>query len=300
MVNHEVNEPEIRTQFDDVVEDYLELSMGHFQTSGVSCPSTPQVSGEPLTEREALIKRNKEFLKTRTGTFVTPRRKSLDELTREEFIDYQWKLAKEVDKHQVRVLSDDSSAAGWEESQRAWAKRMGLKSKKQLELEDPTYDPDRHTRPDKSPVTALRSVVALPPADRLVVENALKELGWDPATTGSIDEMLRLELNSRARGHLTPDVDGMSVVDLKLFRWNNPEGYDKYVAELKEEMGVHFDESLVLPEWKGPIGTGRGQRPSQNPDDLDYIGDGAAEDPEGWHTPSSEFSTEPDTNQGDS
>ena len=302
----EINEPEIRTQFDDVVEDYLELSMGQFH-DGVSCPSTPQVSGEPSwssLSREEKIQRNREFLRNhcRGLIIVTPRWKSLDEMSREEYIDYQWKLAKEVDKRQVFILEDDSSAGGWEESQRAWAKRMGLKSVIQLAAEDPTVAPSRQTRPDRSPVKALRAVMRLAPGPRLEVEAALMELGWDPAVTGSIDEMLRQERNSRTHTRLTPDVEGLSVLDLKLLRWNNPEAYDRYVADLKEEMGEWLSDALVLPAWTGPLGKDqlRGQRPSQNPDDLDYIGDDVAEDLDGWHTPSIEFGSEPDTDQGDS
>lgn len=49
------------------------------------------------------------------------------------------------------------------------------------------------------------------------------------------------------------DVETMSWPEQREFRHNRPEEYAQWVEDLKEEMGPHFDESLVLPEWCGPI-----------------------------------------------
>jgi len=46
------------------------------------------------------------------------------------------------------------------------------------------------------------------------------------------------------------NVEFMSIPDQREFRWNNPEGYEQWVEDLKEEMGVHFNEDLVLPPYK--------------------------------------------------
>ena len=283
-----ISEPEIRTQFDDLVEDFLEFSVDH-----VSSHSTLPVQGEPFqvsSPREELIRKNREFL--------------LKSIAESPIIDMGRPKPdpRAFAKRMVRILSDDSSAAGWEESQRAWAKRMGLPTIEQLAKLDPTVCPERHTRDDRDHSSTQRILLRLAPAELLQVQAAvcleldLEELP-DALMASTMEREVRADrLAHRHTGRVTPDVDGPSVVDLKLFRWNNPEGYEQYVAELKEEMGVHFNESLVLPEWKGPAGKDFpvGQRPSQNPDDLDYIGDDAAEDLDGWHEPSVEFGTEPD------
>jgi hypothetical protein len=45
------------------------------------------------------------------------------------------------------------------------------------------------------------------------------------------------------------DVEFMSYADQREFRHNHPMEYERWVEELKEEMGVHWDESLVLPPF---------------------------------------------------
>jgi hypothetical protein len=66
--------------------------------------------------------------------------------------------------------------------------------------------------------------------------------------------------------HDSIDILDMSWPQQRSFRHNDPEGYARWVADLKEEMGPWFQEDLVLPEFRHGV---KKPRPEVHKEDLD-------------------------------
>ena len=162
------------------------------------------------------------------GCITFPRNKSSDEMTlkeRNQAIQQHWK---DCDQKVIKAFADNS-AGGNLESQSAWAKRMGLKSPKNRDMRtniDWSYWVQREERPSPSEIAWLFGDLYNP----------------DMITD---DE----KVPSRTITEQDVDVLDMSWPEQRQFRWADPVGYAAWVEALKTEMGVWFDESLVLPDY---------------------------------------------------
>lgn len=166
------------------------------------------------------------------GVIFTPANKTTKEMTPKERAAHLQEYWREADKKMCRVFAENS-AGGNVETQTAWSKRMGLKAPKNRDKRTPVdwqYWVEREEAPSASEIAWIFGYL------------------YDP-TLGRDDE----GFPESPLTEMDVDVLEMSWPEQRTFRWNNPDGYEAWVKALKEEMGPHFDESLVLPKLLLPM-----------------------------------------------
>ena len=221
---------------DDIMEDHV-----HFNCESVAplMNSTQfyadiEARKEELHQQE-LARRAKSpsFLeRSRFGVIVTPCRKTHEEMTSEERSASLFQFWKDADKHAIRAFCQDNGA-GDQETQAQWARRMGLKAPKNR---------DQRLVMDWTPY--IQSPVPPTPSEIAWIFGSLYDSELTKNDEGYPERCMTDE---------DTDVLEMSWPEQRAFRWRNPDGYAAWVKALKEEMGPHFDESLILPEWKGVV-----------------------------------------------
>lgn len=137
-----------------------------------------------------------------------------------------WQAIRQADRAKISVMVGSEQEAG--ETLIQWARRMGL-CPPWLQY---VYRMEVVENPDGSAdLTVVKDIEEAPDVDM----QRHKRSRDDPAPVELTPRDVREEL---------------SWPEQREFRWNDPVGYAQWVADLKEEMGVHFDESLVLPEFR--------------------------------------------------
>lgn len=215
-------EPEL-TQFDPLMEAHLSFEPDHLPAE-VPVPEIPSaMPGFSIHDSETLPVRN----------IVIPRRLDVDSpvdfeiMSPEERVQHHLDWIRETDKLAIKNMTD-SSAGGNTVSVNSWTKQMRLKSTRNLCKQDPdTMDFERQTH-DDCECGMCFSV----------------DHGYGFGTLDLEDQ------NAHKRTPFPKDILDMSWPEQRSFRWRDPDGYDQWVSDLKEEMGPHFDESIVLPEYK--------------------------------------------------
>jgi len=218
---------------DEIMEDHIFFN----ETTEPLMNSTEffaAIEAEKARVREEELKtmgKSATFLMRAHGTVITPMNKAVEDMNPTEktkALQGYWKAA---DKNMIRIMTQESGAEG--ESQYQWAKRMGLKAPKNR---DQRYNFDwvPWVQREQPPTAA--------------------EIAW------AFGHLYDPELGSNDEGYpenpmTETDVDvlEMSWPEQRAFRHRNPDGYEAWVKALKEEMGAFFDESLVLPAWKGVV-----------------------------------------------
>ena len=201
------------------------------------------------------VRDNKAFITIRrVANKHSPKRVVMNDMKPDLAIEYQ-KLA----KAQVSVMVGSEQESG--ETQAQWARRMGLLPPWLGYTEDRQVVPQEHVNmqrhtvhrnaPKPKPEGAVLKSVPYYKARRMgIIPNSLDMN--EPHHYIPQEEVNQEETSTmREYGHheLTEreiDVEFMSVPEMKEFRHNDPEGYARWVEELKEELGVHWDEGLVL------------------------------------------------------
>lgn len=202
-------------QFDPVLEDFLSFEIDHLQAE------TELPVELPAAEPGFDINNPDTFP---VKSIMTLRKKSYSELSPYERVRAYKAFIKNKDKNVIQTSR--SSSGGNTESTWSWTKRMGLRSTKELCKEFPnTTDYQLLTREDG--VCGMCFSV---------------NHGY---TTDDLEDQA-----AHLRTKAPEDILTMSWPEQRLFRWSHPEEYAQWVEDLMEEMGPHFDESLVLPEYK--------------------------------------------------
>ena len=204
-----------QTQFDPIMEDFLSFEIDHV-------PAEQQALTTPLAEPGFDLK---DPATLPVVSIVTPRRQDPSELTPDERFAHLQNHYREKDKFIISSMKD-SSSGGNTVSVNAWTRGMGLKSTRDLCKENPdTMDYELHNRDDGECGMCFS------------VDHGYK--------TGDFEDQ-----HAHHRRAPVRDIFDMSWPQQRSFRWNDPDAYAQWVDDLKEEMGGHFDESLVLPEYK--------------------------------------------------